>query len=73
MSSRKLKLLREEMFPIRMGTIKDRRNSKGLTEAEEIKKWQEYTGDYAKGLNDPDNHDGVITHLEPDMLECEVM
>ena len=62
------------MFPIRMGTIKDRRNSKGLTETEEIKKWQEYTGElYTKGLNDPDNHDGVITHLEPDMLECEVM
>ena len=62
------------MFPIRMGTIKDRRNSKGLTETEEIKKWQEYTGElYTKGLNDPDNHDGVITHLEPDMLDCEVM
>ena len=61
------------MFPIRMGTIKDR-NSKDLTEAEEIKKWQEYTEElYTKGLNDPDNHDGVITHLEPDMLECEVM
>ena len=74
MSSRKLKLLREEMFPIRMGTIKDRRNSKGLTETEEIKKWQEYTGElYTKGLNDPDTHDGVITHLEPDMLDCDVM
>ena len=73
MSSRKLELLREAMFPIRMGTIKDR-NSKDLTEAEEIKKWQEYTEElYTKGLNDPDNHDGVITHLEPDMLECEVM
>ena len=49
-------------------------NSKGLTEAEEIKKWwQEYTEElYKKGLNDPDNHDGVVTHLEPDTLECEV-
>ena len=55
-----------------MGTIKDR-NSKDLTEAEEIKKrWQEYTELYKKGLNDSDNHDGVITHLEPDILECEV-
>ena len=45
-----------------------------LTEAEEIKKrWQEYTEElYKKGLNDPDNHDGVVTHLEPDSLECEV-
>ena len=45
-----------------------------LTEAEDIKeKWQEYTGElYKKGLHDPDNHDGVITHLEPDILECEV-
>ena len=44
-----------------------------LTEAEDIKKWQEYTEElYKKGLNDPDNHDGVITHLEPDILECEV-
>ena len=55
-----------------MGTIKDR-NSNNLTEAEEIKKWQEYTEDlYKKGLNDPDNHDGVVTHLEPDILECVV-
>ena len=56
-----------------MGTIKDR-NGKDLTEAEEIKKrWQEYTGElYKKGHNDPDNHDGVVTHLEPDILECEV-
>ena len=55
-----------------MGTIKDR-NSKDLTEAEEIKKrWQEYTELYKKGLNDSDYHDGVITHLEPDILECEV-
>ena len=51
-----------------MGSIKDR-NDTDLTEAEEIKKrWQEYTED----LHDPNNHDGVITHLEPDILECEV-
>ena len=45
-----------------------------LTEAEEIKKrWQEYTEElYKKGINDPDNHDGVVTHLEPDILECEI-
>ena len=55
-----------------MDTIKGR-NGRNLTEAEEIKKWQEYTEDlYKKGLNDPDNHDGVITHLEPDTLESEV-
>ena len=55
-----------------MGTIKDR-NSKDLTEAEEIKKrWQEYTELYKKDLHDLDNHDGVITHLEPVILECEV-
>ena len=55
-----------------MGTIKDR-NGKDLTEAEEIKKrWQEYTEVYKKGLNDPETHDGVVTHLEPDILECEV-
>ena len=56
-----------------MGTNKDR-NSIDLTEAEDIKKrWQEYTGElYKKGLNDPDNYDIVITHLEPDILECEV-
>ena len=56
-----------------MGMIKDR-NSKDLTEAEEIKKrWQENTEElYKKGLNDLDNHDGVVTHLEPDILECEV-
>ena len=52
-----------------MGTIKDR-NGMNLTEAEDIKnKWQEFTELYKKGLNDPDNHDGVITHVEPDMLE----
>ena len=55
-----------------MGTIKDR-NSMDLIEAEDIKKkWQEYTELYKKDLHDPDNHDGVITHLEPDILECEV-
>ena len=56
-----------------MGTIKDR-NGKDLTEAEEIKKkWQEYTdGLYKTVLNDSDNHDGVVTHLEPDILGCEV-
>ena len=56
-----------------MGTIKDR-NSIDLTEAEDIKKrWQEYTEElYKKDLHDPDNHHGVITHLEPDILECEV-
>ena len=59
-------------FHARMGTIKDR-NGKDLTEAEEIKKrWQEYTEVYKKGLNDPENHDGVVAHLEPDILECEV-
>ena len=57
----------------RMGTIKDR-NGKDLTEAEDIKKrWQEYMEElYKKGLNDPDNSDGVVTHLEPDILECKV-
>ena len=56
-----------------MGTIKDR-NGMDLTEAGPIKKrWQEYTEELnKKGLNDPDNHNGVITHLEPDILECEV-
>ena len=56
-----------------MGTIKDR-NGIDLTEAEDIKKrWQEYTEElYKKDLHDPDNHDGVITHLKPDILECEV-
>ena len=57
----------------KMGSIKDR-NGMDLTEAEDIKKrWQEYTEElYKKGLHDQDNHDGVITHLEPDILECEV-
>ena len=56
-----------------MGSIKDR-NGMDLTEAEDIKKrWQEYTEEqYKKDLHDPDNYDGVITHLEPDILECEV-
>ena len=56
-----------------MGSIKDR-NGMDLTEAEDIKKkWQEYTEElYKKDLHDPDNHDGVLTHLEPDILECEV-
>ena len=59
-------------FHAKMGTIKDR-NGMDLTEAEEIKKrWQEYTELYKRYLNDPGNHDGVITHLEPDILECEV-
>ena len=60
-------------FHAKMGTIKDR-NGMDLTEAEAIKKrWQQYTEElYKKDLNDPDNHDGVITHLEPDILECKV-
>ena len=60
-------------FHAKTGTIKDR-NGMDLTEAKYIKKrWQEYTEElYKKGLHNPDNHDGVITHLEPDILECEV-
>ena len=60
-------------FHARMGTVKDR-NGTDLTEAEDIeKRWQGYTEElYKKDLNDSDNHDGVITHLEPDILECEV-
>ena len=59
-------------FHARMGMIKDR-NGTDLTEAEEIKKrWQEYTELHKKGLNDLDNHHGVVIHLEPDILECEV-
>ena len=54
-----------------MGSINDR-NDRDLTEAEDIKRWQEYTELYKKDLQDPDNHNGVITHLEPDILECEV-
>ena len=60
------------IFHANMGSIKDR-NGMDLTEAEEKKiRWQEYTELYKKDLHDPDNHDGVITHLEPDILECEV-
>ena len=70
-----LKKIRDTMgiFHAKMGTIKDR-NGMDLTEAEDIKKrWQEYTEElYKKDLHDPDNHNGVITHLEPDILECEV-
>ena len=60
-------------FHANMGSIKDR-NAMDLAEAEDIKKrWQEYTEElYKKDLHDQDNHDGVITHLEPDILECEV-
>ena len=58
-------------FHAKIGTIKDR-NGMDLTEAEDIKKWKEYTELYKKDLKDPDNHDGMITHLEPDILECEV-
>ena len=60
-------------FHAKMGSIKDR-NGKDQREAEDIKKmWQEYTEELDdKDLHDPDNHDGMITHLEPDMLECEV-
>ena len=63
----------KEIFHAKMGTVKDG-NGKNLTEAEEIKKrWQEDTEDlYKRGLNDLDNHDGVVTHLEPDILEYEV-
>ena len=60
-------------FHAKMGTIKDR-NNMDLTEGKDIKKrWQEYTEElYKKDLHDPDSHDGVVTHLEPDILECEV-
>ena len=59
-------------FHAKMGSIKDR-NGMDLTEAEDIKKrWQEYTEELYKKDHDQDNHDGVITHLEPDILECEV-
>ena len=60
-------------FQAKMGSIKDR-NGMDLAEAEDIKKrWQEYTEElFKKDLHDPDNHNGVITHLEPDILECEV-
>ena len=59
-------------FHANMGSIKDR-NGRDLTEAEDIKKrWQEYTELYKKDLHEPDSHNGVITHLESDILECEV-
>ena len=63
----------EGTFHAKMGSVKDR-NGTDLIEVEDIKKrWQEYTEKlYKKDLHDPDNHDGVITHLEPDILECEV-
>ena len=57
-------------FHVKMDTIKD---TTDLTEAEDIKRWQEYTEElYKRDLHNKDNHDGVITHLEPDILECEV-
>ena len=61
------------IYLAKMGTIKDR-NGMDLTEAKDIKKrWQEYTEElYKKDLHDPDNHDGVITHIESDILECKV-
>ena len=70
-SSRKLDT--KGTFHAKTGSIKDR-NGRDLTEAEDIKKrWQEYTEElYKKDLHNPDNHNGVITHLEPDILECEV-
>ena len=58
-------------FHAKMGSIKDR-NSMDLTEAEDIKRWQEYTELYKKDLHDPDNDNDVITHLEPNILECKV-
>ena len=63
----------KRIFYAKMGLIKDR-NGMDLTEAEDIKKrWQEYTEElYKRELHDQDNHDGVITHLQPDILECEV-
>ena len=73
--TRSLQKIRDtkETFHAKMGTIKDR-NGMDLKEAEDIKKrWQEYTEElFKKDLHDPDNHDGVITHLEPDSPECEV-
>ena len=60
------------IFHAKMGTVKDR-NGMNITDTEDIKKrWQQYTELYKKDCQDPDNHDGVITHLEPDILECEV-
>ena len=67
------KITMKGIFHARMGSIKNR-NGMDLTKTEDIKKrWQEYTEElYKKDLHDPDNHDGVITHLQPDILECEV-
>ena len=59
------------IFHAKIGSIKGR-NGMDLTEAEDIKRWHEYTELYKKDLHNPDNHSAVITHLEPDMLECEV-
>ena len=60
------------IFHAKIGSIKDR-NAMDLTEAEDIKKWQEYTEELSKtGLNNPYNHSGIVTHLEPCILECEV-
>ena len=60
------------MYHAKMGSIKDR-NGLDLTEAEDIKRWQEYTEElYKKDLHAPGSHDGVISHLEPDILECKV-
>ena len=62
----------KETFHARISAIKDR-SGMDLTEAKDIKKWQEYTEElYKKHLHDPDNNDGVISHLEPDILECKV-
>ena len=70
-SSRKLEITKGT-FHAKMGTIKNR-NCMDLTEADDIKRWQEYTEElYKKDLHDPDNHDGVITHLESDILEFKV-
>ena len=59
------------IFHVKMDTRKDR-NRMDLPEAEDTKRWQEYTELYRKCVNDPDSHEGVITHLETDILECEV-
>ena len=62
----------KETFHAKMGTVKHR-NGMDLTEAEDKKRWKEYTEElYKKDLHDPDSHDGVITHLEPDIPECKV-
>ena len=62
----------KQTFHAKMGTIKDA-NGMGLWTTQDIKRWQEYKEElYKKDLNDPDNHNGVVTHLQPDILECEV-